>query len=343
MVERRTVLTVGFALLAVLALAAAAATLDSATATQNSGGFGAGAADDRTGVGDDTGAVELGGASGGTGGGLSLSLCLPFLTKWWVQTLLLLAVFAAFAGLYRSMGSAVLSGLTVASLSLPFAILYVVLTSCGSAPTRFGVPGAAGGNVSLGSGGGSAGMNAAGEAVSTPTALVGLLLLVAIVGSVALLFLSTTDSDDPDVADEEPGLPEPERAAAVGAAAGAAADRLEADADLENEVYRAWRELTAHLDVDGPDSSTPGEFAAAAVDAGMNPDDVSAITDLFEQVRYGDAEPTPERERRAVDALRSIEETYGAGDDAGVAGDDAETAAGDATDRPTDDADGVDE
>jgi hypothetical protein len=42
----------------------------------------------------------------------------------------------------------------------------------------------------------------------------------------------------------------------------------------------------------------------------MQPDDVRELTDLFEEVRYGDREVTAERERRATDALRRIEESY---------------------------------
>lgn len=93
-------------------------------------------------------------------------------------------------------------------------------------------------------------------------------------------------------------------------AAGAAADELEADVSLENAVYRAWAEMTDALDIDRPETSTPTEFADAALEAGLHPDDVSELTALFEEVRYGTAEPTAEREDRARDALRRIEQTY---------------------------------
>ncbi|MFD1597698.1 DUF4129 domain-containing protein [Halobellus rarus] len=79
-------------------------------------------------------------------------------------------------------------------------------------------------------------------------------------------------------------------------------------------MYRAWVEMTAHLDLDRPQSSTPGEFAAAAVDAGMDPDDVDELTRLFEAVRYGDERVTDARADRAVAALRRIESAY-AGDE----------------------------
>ncbi|MXV62770.1 DUF4129 domain-containing protein [Natronorubrum sp. JWXQ-INN-674] len=101
-----------------------------------------------------------------------------------------------------------------------------------------------------------------------------------------------------------------ETAAVVGTAAGNAADRIEDTADVENAVYRAWREMTRPLEVDRPESSTPREFARAATDAGMDRDHVGELTQLFEDVRYGDASTTPEREARAVAVLRRIEAEY---------------------------------
>lgn len=102
-------------------------------------------------------------------------------------------------------------------------------------------------------------------------------------------------------------------AAAVGRAAGRAADRLEADAPdrpVENEVYRAWREMTAGLDVSRPESTTPGEFEAAAVAAGVDPEHARELTRLFEDARYGGHEPTADDEARAVEVLRRVEAAY---------------------------------
>jgi hypothetical protein len=99
-------------------------------------------------------------------------------------------------------------------------------------------------------------------------------------------------------------------AAAVGRAAGRAADRLEATADADNEVYRAWREMTALLDVEAPETSTPGEFATAAVDAGLGREDVDELTRLFEDVRYGDASVSADEAARATAVLRRIEDRY---------------------------------
>jgi len=111
-------------------------------------------------------------------------------------------------------------------------------------------------------------------------------------------------SDDPD-----PETPDPDLAA-VAQTAGEAAARIES-ADGDNEVYRAWREMTEALDVDRPASATPAEFATAAVAAGVAEEPVAELTEVFEQVRYGGADPTDERERRAAAALRQIEATHG--------------------------------
>ncbi|MFP8888467.1 DUF4129 domain-containing protein [Natrialbaceae archaeon A-CW2] len=102
---------------------------------------------------------------------------------------------------------------------------------------------------------------------------------------------------------------------AVASAAGRAADRID-DANssaLDNEVYRAWREMTEGLEVDRPETTTPGEFADAAIEAGLAREHVDELTELFQDVRYGHEETTDEREQRAVSILREIEATYGNG------------------------------
>jgi hypothetical protein len=83
---------------------------------------------------------------------------------------------------------------------------------------------------------------------------------------------------------------------------------------VENEVYLAWREMTGHLDVPRPETSTPAEFATAAEAVGMNDAHVEELTELFREVRYGGAAPTEDREQRALAALRDIESTYGGND-----------------------------
>ncbi|QLG29050.1 DUF4129 domain-containing protein [Halorarum halophilum] len=316
MVDRRTAATALLAVLAVLALGVAAATLDSATTTSDSGGFGAGASEDDRGVGSDRGgSVDLGGNTSATQTGMRLSICVEFLTRPLVQLALLGLVALFFLAVYYTTGSKVLSTIFVSSALVPFVIIYFLLVSCGRTPSEAAIAGGsrATNRTGFGVGGGDAGVAATGEALSTPTTLVGVLLVLALLGSVVLLFVSTGD-DEGEPAEEEPDLPPAERRAAVGAAAGAAADRLEEDAGLGNEVYRAWSEMTDLLDVENPAASTPDEFADAAVAAGMDREDVTALTAVFEEVRYGGADPTPEREQRAVSALRHLEETYADGD-----------------------------
>ena len=98
-------------------------------------------------------------------------------------------------------------------------------------------------------------------------------------------------------------------------AAGRAADRIEATTDFDNEVYRAWDEMTAMLDVREPKTCTPGEFAAAAIAIGMKQADVDELTRLFEDVRYGENRATETTEQQALDILRRIERTYSQSED----------------------------
>lgn len=111
------------------------------------------------------------------------------------------------------------------------------------------------------------------------------------------------DADDPDTAAGDPG----ETATAVARTASAAAARIEAGGDVDNEVYRAWREMTRLLEVPDPETTTPREFEAAAVEAGFDRDDIAALTDLFETVRYGDRPVGSAEAERAVTLLRRIE------------------------------------
>lgn len=93
---------------------------------------------------------------------------------------------------------------------------------------------------------------------------------------------------------------------------GTAAARIEGetgDETVENDVYRAWQEMTTHLEMDRPDTTTPREFQHAATTAGMEATDVRELRRLFEAVRYGGESATEDREERAVSVLRRIEST----------------------------------
>lgn len=258
------------------------------------------------------------GAGGGGGGGNGSLIPLPepdpaepttldipfveFILLALVVTLVALLVYAAIfeRDLFRR----------IVAVAVPFVVagvlaflLFVVLgdLSLGTSP---GQPGFIGGESTPG---GPPGGGDTGDA-SSPSLPLGLLavLALALIG-VALVVARVRDGggDDP-VVDAEPG--DDGRAAAVGRAAGRAADRLEAGR-ADNEVYRAWREMTDLLEVEEPETSTPGEFAEAAVGAGLQGADVRELTRLFEDVRYGDA-PPEDYEDRARDVFRRIEAQY---------------------------------
>ncbi|PSP77856.1 hypothetical protein BRC81_09260 [Halobacteriales archaeon QS_1_68_20] len=164
------------------------------------------------------------------------------------------------------------------------------------------------------------------EAIERLTDSPELLLLgvlgVLTLGVIAVVVLRGDPAGDDDSFGSEPR--EQDTLAAIGSVAGEAADRLEADAAVENEIYRAYKRMTELLDVDSPDVRTPGEFRQAAVAAGMDAEDVDELVDTFEAVRYGGHDPTADREQRAIDALRGIEETYGDAGGADAAGTDGE-------------------
>lgn len=310
--NRSTALTVVLALAAVVALSLSAATLDTATNAGSGSGFGSGPTSD-SGIGSDSASTnDVGFQNGQLGGASTLELCTP----WLASPDVVAGILAAFALLAAAVYWKIRSLLVVSSVLLvtgiPVGLVYGLLTSCRRAPPDAAagllpIPG--NGTAILPGASGATGLNQAGEALSTPSTLLGLVLVVAVVGSVLALFVSTGDSEEPHPETVPESSPDPD-IAAIGRAAGAAADRIESDADVENEVFRAWAEMTRSLDVAHPQSSTAGEFATAAVDAGMARDDVEELTTLFEDVRYGGAAATAEREERALAALRRIESTY---------------------------------
>ncbi|QLC33720.1 DUF4129 domain-containing protein [Halarchaeum sp. CBA1220] len=311
----RALLVVGVCLLA-LGLAAATITDPATTGVGGNGGSG--------GLG---GGGALGGeqnASGASGGGpppVPVGTCVPALLTWQFKLGVLLATLLVGALLvYRYDWLTLVAVYGV--LLLPGLVAYALLTDCGPLdyPTQQPPPVSTNfsGTPLPFTGNGSGGGGAVG-AVSTPPALALLLVGAVLVLAVLLLRASgdtdaTAGSDDPATADDD--APDEETLTDVGRAAGAAADRIDdAGTDAENEVYRAWREMTALLDVPHPESSTPEEFAAAARDAGMAADHVDTLTELFNDVRYGGAAVDDERARRAREALRAIEAAYG--DDGG--------------------------
>lgn len=300
--HRRHVAAALLAALAVLALATAAASLD---ALGNEGG--------------DLGAGSGDGAGVGTAGSGGFSFAEPSATEPidlgpLASTLLLVAflLLAAYGlvAYWRTIGLAGLASVAAGALLVALFLLFNFRQTTGG-----GLPGNATENATIFAGGGG-GSLLAGESTTAPAdpsfALAAVVLL-GIVGAAAAFVSFGRDDVVPATAEGEE--PPDGDVAAVGRAAGEAADRIAAGTDVENEVYRAWETMTDHLDVEAPETSTPAEFAAAAVDAGMDADDVAALTRLFEETRYGGYEVTDDRAERALAALRDVEAAYADGEE----------------------------
>jgi hypothetical protein len=303
--ERARVVVVG--VVCVLAVAAAAATLAAPQPTDRAAGGGS--------LQDDANAEEQG--EGGSSDAdpivspgrldVDIGACVPWLYSlpFWLAVAGVTTVGWLYAR-YRQ--DALAATAYVSVLALPFTFVWLLLSKCGvDEETPAGlVPS----DVVAPPEGGDATFGLLGETgrFASPTWLV---VLVAVVGLGAIALALAGDAEDADDPDEPVpeavDAPQDHDVVELGAVAGRAADRIEGDARMDNEIYRAWVEMTAHLDVPHPESSTPGEFQRAAVDAGVDPDTVGELTALFERVRYGDEPPTEETEARAVDALRAME------------------------------------
>lgn len=308
--ERTTLLII--AIVGLLIIAAAAASISDPAG----GGNGFAPPIDWTDPGDDpdSGGLDPGNGDDDAGGGFPLFglLCFPFLFQSEVQLLLLGGVVAGTLAIWWRTNVLVVFAVSIGILPM-FTVIYLALYgACNidddpDVDTTGGIFGQAieGANET------------AGEAIDVATDPLIMLALLAIIGLIAIGIVVFRDDIQPSAADG-PGEQEDDDAVdwdALSAAAGRAASRLERgdidDTDLDNEIYRAWREMTQLLDVANPESSTPSEFAIAATDAGMDPEDVDALTDLFVAVRYGGRTPTPDREQQAIDVLRRIEADYG--------------------------------
>jgi hypothetical protein len=280
------------AALAILALGLGAATLDS-TVTSDRG----------AGTGPEAGPAEGTGGEGrvpGPSTGPGQAFEVPFLDVVTVLILVIL-VLAVVSYVTRNWREAVVA---LVGVSLVLGLVYVSLNLVG-APASPSSPVASSGNATPAGGGGETGV----VQPAVPSWLVGLVVVVGGAGTILAFFLTRSGDDGTETAPDE----DVTDAAAVGRAAGRAVDRLEADTDtddVDNEVYRTWREMTDLLEVDRPATSTPGEFAEAAVAVGLGREDVDELTRLFEDVRYGDVPATEEAERRAADVFGRIEARY---------------------------------
>jgi hypothetical protein len=311
--------TIALALLCLAVLAFAAATLD--TTTDPDGGFGAG----NPGQDDDLGGERTpaptpsGDSADGRDSIIDLDLergpLFDFCVQWLrtpLAQVLLLAGLVAFFLLLRWLEDAATALAFSILVAYPGVFIYLVLTACRDEETGQLIDLADVGRP-VQEGGGIAGGASSVTSPDLPTALLLILVAATLVGVAVLVLTSSHDQTETreTAAEDEEEQPAAD-VRAIGEAAGRAADRIESDAgeEFENEVYRAWAEMTDQLTVEHPESSTPAEFATAAVEAGMDAADVDRLTGLFEAVRYGGLDATSEREDEAVETLRRIESAY---------------------------------
>ncbi|MFT4891933.1 MAG: hypothetical protein ACI9YT_002870 [Halobacteriales archaeon] len=319
--DRDALQTVALALLCLAVISVAASTLES-NENVDSGGFGIGIGPPTTGD-QDGGSLGMGG-EGGSGlplpesfseGSMSINgVCVPFFLRVEGQLTLLLALVGLWLVLAKRQDRFLAtSGTFLTAVFGGFLLLFV--TDCGpSSPFDMSVPTSAG--QKAGGGGIGGGFSGAVSAVSEPQVspillvFAGFFLVVFAAAMVMSGEGSDEDLEEKLIEDEDDESADTTDLETIGRVAGRAADRIDQIESFENEVYRAWAEMTTELEVDHPRSSTPGEFARVAVDAGMAQEDVDRLTELFEAVRYGGRAPTEERERTAIETLRRIENQY---------------------------------
>ena len=305
-VDRRSLIVLGLAALAVVAIGLSAATLTSTVSP--SGGQGSETANETGGAG--TTQPELNGSSETDPGSGALPLAQRLMMV--LGGLMLLGALGyAVLNPSRATGLAVILLCFLLVVSLLIVVTGDTETNPGQPPEQQPQEDQQKGSSNPGSGGDS-------EVLydipvvwwflgSFAVVILGLILVLRRYG-----LRSDEESEDGDGDESESD----EETAALGAIAGQAADRIEnGSADggsgADNEVYRAWAEMTAQLDIETGETTTPREFERQAAAAGMAPDHVRELTALFETVRYGGESVTEDREQRAVSVLRRIESTYG--------------------------------
>lgn len=203
----------------------------------------------------------------------------------------------------RFLGRNLLVGVLVL---LFFAGVRMLLEYVGTRPTQ--PPGAGPGGPGGGGGGGTGAGGAGGAGGSIPPIVIVLVVLAlfGLFAYVAFQRRQTAAVTGGGGSRETPPQPNAEFGADETAIA------IE-DVPQTNAVYRAWREMATRA-VDARDRTvTASEVARAAVGAGFDREAVDRLTGLFQEVRYGNRPVTEERERRAEDALRAL-------DDAGEGG-----------------------
>ena len=298
--DRDDLMTVMFVFLTVIALGTVAATIDSITGIEP-GDRQRISLEDRGGGLDSNVSGTPGGPDAdinGTGEAVfDLVICIEFLRTMPAILGIVLGLSTIFYGAYRlfNIATALLTGVFV----VPFVwVGYFLTTNCVTGDE--GGPGLfSGASVVTNEGGVAA-------PPLPPAVAAGIFGLVMLVG-VVLLVTMTDEEETFEPIQEEPDTPD---TAAFSRAAGRAADRIEeGNVPVDNAVYRAWLEMTTLLNLEDAETTAPRDFAREAVKAGLDRDDVEELTELFNEVRYGDESPDV-REDRAIEILRNIERMY---------------------------------
>ncbi|MFB6150663.1 MAG: DUF4129 domain-containing protein [Haloarculaceae archaeon] len=303
-VNRKLLALTGLVLLSVVAMSMSAATLTSATGggdpvLQEQLGDRVRSPDKQgSGVGGSSGEIT-GTAKPGESKVLRLAGCIQPLAS-------LPGTIAYFGGLIAfiyvlkrrfSLGVVIFAGYAITPVALAFYFLQTKCISAGGRPP--------------GSGGISRALNQTTPGPSGSGPLILAAFAVLFVGVAVAVFFTSGEGEYLDEEEDEEGELDTDVEEIAEAAANAAERLEERNADVDNEVYRAWWEMTQLLDVSSPETHTPGEFADAAVEVGIARRYVDPLTTLFEEVRYGHADPEA-REERAIEIFRAIDEEYSA-------------------------------
>lgn len=291
--------TIVFVILVVTSLGFVAATIDSAV-VEDVGSDGTTNPQQEQPTGGDRIDVDVSGNETGDGGGQQINLvfCIPLLT----EPAGILATIGGTALLIYLTGrryNLATAGLFSAGLLPVVMFAYFFLTNCQGGNVGGGDSLLSGSEILSGSGGI--------QTPEIPPAVIGILFLGTVALTVVMFVTATGEEETFKPVEEEPDEP---ATADFARAAGQAADRIEeANVSVDNAVYRAWLQMTNALDIENPETTAPRDFAEAAVNAGLDRDDVTRLTELFTEVRYG-GKSADRREAPALEVLRAIEDTY---------------------------------
>ena len=295
-------LTVLFTLVLVGSVGAVSATIDSVTLIESGAD---GTEPDVFEPGPDTGGevdASAGGESAGTvSNRIDLQFCIGFLRTVPAVGLILSTLGLAMYGVKRQYNGST-AALVFAGVVPVVLFAYFAFTNC---------PGKGSGGDSVLSGSDVLGSTGTvGTAPSVPPTILGVGAAGVVLLAVGALYAMTGSDESFDAVEsdeEETFGVDPET---IAQSAGRAADRIEeSDVPVDNAVYRAWREMTALLETENPESAPPAAFAERAVESGLDEAKVRELTDLFRDVRYGNKSAT-DREDRAVEVLRDIEQSH---------------------------------